>query len=187
MYPPGSETRVIPGAAAEAWEGEVRPGHFAGVLTVVAKLFHIVEPDIAVFGQKDVQQAAVIRRMVRDLDWPIELVIAPIVRESDGLALSSRNVYLDPARRRDALALSGALRTADRAWRGGEIRPAALDAAMRSVFRVHPAVSVDYIAIVDPDRLAPVERAGVGTIIAVAARVGPTRLLDNLILGTEFP
>jgi pantoate--beta-alanine ligase len=186
MYPPGATTRVVPGASAEGWEGAVRPGHFAGVLTVVAKLFHIVQPDVAVFGQKDIQQAVLIRQMARDLDWPLELIVAPTVREADGLALSSRNAYLDPAQRREALALSSALRAADRAWRAGEQDAARLEATMREVFRLHPSVSVDYIAIVD-ERLAPTARATAGTIVAVAARVGTTRLLDNLILGVEFP
>jgi pantoate--beta-alanine ligase len=186
MYPPGAETRVVPGTSAERWEGEMRPGHFAGVLTVVAKLFHIVEPDVAVFGQKDVQQTVLIRQMAHDLDWPIELIVAPTVREPDGLALSSRNAYLDPAQRREALALSQALRAAERAWHAGEDDAARLEAAMREVFRLHPSVSVDYIAIVD-ERLAPTARASAGTVVAVAARVGTTRLLDNLILGVEFP
>ena len=186
MYPPGAETRVVPGTSAEHWEGAVRPGHFAGVLTVVAKLFHIVQPDVAVFGQKDIQQAVLIRQMTRDLDWPLELILAPTTRETDGLALSSRNAYLDPPQRREALALSSALRAADRAWRAGEQDAARIEATMRDVFRLHPSVSVDYIAIVD-ERLAPTARASAGTIVAVAARVGTTRLLDNLILGVEFP
>ena len=185
MYPPGAETRVVPGNSAERWEGEVRPGHFAGVLTVVAKLFHIVQPDVAVFGQKDIQQAVLIRQMARDLDWPLELVVAPTVREPDGLALSSRNAYLDPAQRREARALSEALRAAERAWLAGEEDAARLEAVMREAFLLHPSVSVDYIAIVD-ERLAPTARASAGTVIAVAARVGTTRLLDNLILGVEF-
>jgi len=186
MYPPGAETRVVPGSSAERWEGEMRPGHFAGVLTVVAKLLHIVQPDVAVFGQKDIQQAILIRQMARDLDWPLELIVGPTVREADGLALSSRNAYLDPAQRREALALSQALRAAERAWHAGEDDVARLEAAMREAFRLHPSVSVDYIAIVD-DRLAPTARASAGTVVAVAARVGTTRLLDNLILGVEFP
>jgi pantoate--beta-alanine ligase len=185
MYPPGAETRVVPGSSAERWEGAVRPGHFAGVLTVVAKLFHIVQPDVAVFGQKDIQQAVLIRQMVRDLDWPLELVVAATVREADGLALSSRNAYLDPAQRREARALSEALRAAERAWLAGEEDAARLEAVMGEAFRLHPSVSVDYIAIVD-ERLAPTARASAGTVLAVAARVGTTRLLDNLILGVEF-
>lgn len=186
MYPPGAETRVVPGAAAERWEGTVRPGHFAGVLTVVAKLFHLVEPEVAVFGQKDIQQATLIRRMVRDLDMPLELSIAPTVRESDGLALSSRNAYLDPGQRTEALSLNRALRAADQAWRTGVQDPGLIEALMREQFRLYPAVTVQYIALVDPENLAPVNAATNGTIIAVAGRVGSTRLLDNHILGTEF-
>lgn len=186
MYPPGSETRVLPGAAANLWEGAMRPGHFVGVLTVVSKLFHIVQPDVAVFGQKDIQQAILIRRMVKDLDLPIEIVTAPTVREADGLALSSRNAYLDPEGRRQALALSTALKAADRSWRAGERDAATLERHMREQFRMFPAVTVDYIAFVEPERLDPVETAADGTIIAVAGRVGSTRLLDNHILGTEF-
>ncbi|MGH7513267.1 MAG: pantoate--beta-alanine ligase, partial [Gemmatimonadales bacterium] len=109
MYPPGSEIRVIPGPTADRWEGAARPGHFAGVLTVVAKLFHLVEPDLALFGRKDIQQAVLVRQMVRDLDWSLEIVVVPTVREPDGLALSSRNAYLDPRERRQAVALSAAL------------------------------------------------------------------------------
>jgi pantoate--beta-alanine ligase len=164
----------------------MRPGHFTGVLTVVAKLFNLVQPDLAVFGQKDIQQATLIRRMVRDLDFPLELVIAPTVREPDGLALSSRNAYLDPEQRRQALGLPTALRAADALWRNGERDGATLERHMREQFRMFPAVTVDYIAVVDPDRLAPVQSATRGTIIAVAGRLGTTRLIDNHILGTEF-
>jgi pantoate--beta-alanine ligase len=186
MYPPGSETRVVPGATAERWEGAMRPGHFIGVLTVVAKLFHVVAPDVAVFGQKDIQQATLVRRMVRDLDFAVELVIAPTIRESDGLALSSRNAYLNPPQRRQALALSTALRTAEMAWRGGEQDAAILEHRMWEQFHTFSGVTVDYIAIVDPDRLQPVKTAVRGTIVAVACHVGPTRLIDNHILGMEF-
>jgi pantoate--beta-alanine ligase len=186
MYPPGSETRVVPGPTAARWEGSVRPGHFDGVLTVVAKLFHLIEPEVAVFGQKDIQQATLIRRMVRDLDMPVDLIIAPTVRESDGVALSSRNAYLDPGQRQQAQALSRSLRAADTAWRAGLEDPALIEQAMREQFHIFPAVTIDYIAIVDPENLAPVGRATHGTIIAVAGRVGSTRLLDNHILGAEF-
>ena len=120
MYPPGSEIRVVPGPTAERWEGAARPGHFAGVLTVVAKLFHLVEPDVACFGRKDIQQATLVRQMVRDLDWPLEIVVVPTVREPDGLALSSRNAYLDADQRRRAAILSRALRAAHEAFRRGE-------------------------------------------------------------------
>ena len=120
MYPLGSEIRVVPGATGDRWEGAARPGHFAGVLTVVAKLFHLAEPDVACFGRKDIQQATLVRQMVRDLDWPLEVVVVPTVREPDGLALSSRNAYLSPEERRRALVLSAALRSSCEAFRGGE-------------------------------------------------------------------
>jgi pantoate--beta-alanine ligase len=186
MYPPGTETRVAPGPEAERWEGQIRPGHFTGVLTVVAKLFHLVQPDVAVFGQKDIQQAVLIRRMVADLNFPLVVVVAPTVRESDGLALSSRNAYLDREGRRQAVALSRSLEVADRAWRTGECEAATLERHMREEFRMFPGVTVDYIAIVDPDRLHPVKTAARGTIVAVAGRIGTTRLLDNHVLGMEF-
>jgi pantoate--beta-alanine ligase len=186
MYPPGSEVRVVAGPMAERWEGAMRPGHFTGVLTVVTKLFHVVEPDVAVFGQKDIQQAALIRRMVGDLDFGLELIIAPTVRESDGLALSSRNAYLDSTQRSQALGLSTALRGAERLWRTGENTSSALESHMREQIRAFPDLVVDYIAIVDPEHLDPVDIATRGTIIAVAGRVGVTRLLDNHVLGTEL-
>ncbi len=186
MYPPGSEIRVIPGATAERLEGAVRPGHFAGVLTVVTKLFHLVEPDVAVFGQKDIQQATLIRQLVRDLDFPIEILIAPTVREADGMALSSRNAYLNAEERAQGLALSSALRAADAAWRGGEQDAALLLEVMKNEFSRFPGARPDYLDVVDPDRLTPVTTAGAGTILTVAGRVGPTRLLDNHILGRVF-
>ena len=186
MYPAGSEIRVVAGATAEHWEGAMRPGHFAGVLTVVAKLFNIVQPDVAVFGQKDIQQVTLVRRMILDLDFPLELVIAPTVREPDGLALSSRNAYLDPDLRRQALGLSTALRAADVLWQSGERDGATLERHIRDQFRMFPGVTVDYIAVVDPDRLEPVRTAPHGTIIAVAGSLGAIRLIDNHILGTEF-
>lgn len=183
MYPPGASTRVTPGPAAERWEGAARPGHFVGVLTVVAKLFHLVEPDLAVFGQKDIQQVVLIRRMVRDLDWPLELVIVPTVREADGLALSSRNAYLDDAGRRNALGLSAALRAAHEAWGKGDRSAEAIEARMRSVLEKHAGLSVEYVAIVEPEGLTPVSVTAANTVIAVAGRVGRTRLIDNIVLG----
>jgi pantoate--beta-alanine ligase len=183
MYPPGAATRVIPGPAADRWEGAARPGHFAGVLTVVAKLFHLVDPDVACFGRKDVQQVVLIRQMVRDLDWPIELAVVPTVREPDGLALSSRNVYLTPEERSTALGLSGALRAAHEAWREGERRASAIERRMRAVLAMHPALTVEYIAVAEPRALAPVEDADAETIVALAGRVGRTRLIDNIVLG----
>jgi pantoate--beta-alanine ligase len=184
MYPAGSEIRVVPGPTGERWEGAARPGHFTGVLTVVAKLFHLVQPDLATFGRKDIQQATLVRQMVRDLDWPLEIVVVPTVREPDGLALSSRNAYLDPADRQRAVILSAALDVAHRAFRGGERRATELQARMRRTLEREPAVTVEYVAMADPATLAPVETAAADTVVALAARVGGTRLIDNIVLGT---
>jgi len=183
MYPPGSEIRVVPGATAARWEGAARPGHFEGVLTVVAKLFHLVEPDVACFGRKDIQQATLVRQMVRDLDWRLEIVVVPTVREPDGLALSSRNAYLDADHRTRAVVLSAALRAAHDAFRSGERDAAALQATMRGVLAAEPAVQVEYVAIAEPATLAPAETVGPDTVVALAARLGRTRLIDNIILG----
>lgn len=185
MYPPGSEIRVVPGAVAQRWEGEVRPGHFAGVLTVVAKLFHLVEPDVACFGQKDIQQATLVRQMVRDLDWPLEVRVVPTARDPDGLALSSRNSYLSPEERAQALGLSRALRCGCRLFAAGEHASAALEAAMRRELARFPGLSVEYIAVVAPGTLAPVDEATADAVVVVAARVGRTRLIDNAQLGEE--
>jgi pantoate--beta-alanine ligase len=183
MYPPGSEIRVVPGKSAERWEGAARPGHFAGVLTVVAKLLHLAEPDVACFGRKDVQQTVLVRQMVRDLDWPVELAVVPTVRESDGLAMSSRNAYLDTEQRRRATALSGALQEAHVAWRGGERSAKAIEARVALFLKAFPEVQVEYIAVAEPEALAPVTEVQATTIVALAARVGLTRLIDNIVLG----
>ena len=183
MYPAGSSTRVVPGPTAERWEGVARPGHFTGVLTVVAKLFHLVGPDVACFGRKDLQQAVLIGQMVRDLDWPIELAVVPTVREADGLALSSRNVYLDAEARRSALGLSAALRAAHQTWREGERRAGAIEARMRETLALHPALAVEYIAVAEPAGLEPVTEVDAATVVAIAGRVGRTRLIDNITLG----
>jgi pantoate--beta-alanine ligase len=183
MYPPGSATRVVPGPAADRWEGAARPGHFIGVLTVVAKLLHLAEPDVAVFGQKDFQQAVLVRQMVRDLDWPLDVAVVPTVREADGLALSSRNRYLDRAGRRSALGLSAALRAAHEAWRAGERSGAAIEARMRGLLEAHPGLSVEYVAVIEPETLTPVTAVNAETVAAVAGRVDRTRLIDNIVLG----
>lgn len=183
MYPPGSEVRVVPGETAHRWEGAARPGHFEGVLTVVAKLFHLVEPDVACFGRKDIQQATLVRQMVRDLDWRLEILVVPTVREPDGLALSSRNAYLDADHRARAVVLSTALRAAHDAFRSGERNASGLLATVRRVLASEPTVEVEYVAIVEPATLAPVETVGPETVVAVAARLGRTRLIDNIILG----
>ncbi len=185
MYHGVPETRVVPGATADGWEGAHRPGHFAGVLTVVAKLLNIVQPDIVVFGQKDVQQVTLVRRMVSDLDIPVMIRVVPTVREADGLALSSRNVFLTSADRIAALAIPRALGAVRARWTDGERHGPALERVAAAVLAGTSGVVPDYIAIVDPDQLAPVEHAGQGTVVAVAARVGSTRLIDNVILGED--
>ena len=181
MYPAEPLVRVSLGPMAETLEGAARPGHFAGVLTVVAKLFHIVEPDIAVFGRKDFQQAMLVRRLAADLDFGLEIDVAPTVRELDGLALSSRNTYLKGDDRRAALALSRALRAVEQAWRGGEADPQALQRRGMQTLMA-PGVSPEYLELVD-EQLRPVARADARTVVVVAARVGTTRLIDNVVLG----
>lgn len=185
MYPAGSATRVVPGDLAGRWEGSVRPGHFAGVLTVVAKLFHLAEPDVACFGQKDIQQFTLVRRMVRDLDWNLRLERVPTVREKDGLALSSRNVYLSAAERRQAAALHAALAAASDAFDAGEHHAGRLAERVRAALEVQGGLSADYIAVVEPEEMLPVATAEPGTVIAIAVRVGNTRLIDNVILGED--
>ena len=182
MYPAGRSVTVEPGPAASRWEGEIRPGHFAGVLTVVAKLFNIVQPDIAVFGQKDLQQVTLVQAMVRDLDIPVDVVVHPIVRESDGLALSSRNAYLSADDRPRARALSQALRMIRHAHAKGERRSDALVKAGRSPLE-SAGIPVDYLAVVDSRTLEPAATADTGTPVILAARFGATRLIDNTILG----
>jgi pantoate--beta-alanine ligase len=183
MYPTGSDLRITAGAIGSQLEGVTRPGHFDGVLTVVAKLFNIVSPEVTCFGQKDIQQVTLVRRMIRELDFPVRLVVVPTEREADGLAMSSRNVYLSATERASALALSRALRAADATWRNGERDAAGLHQAMHQVLDGESGVAMDYAAIVDPEQLQPVSRAEPGVIVALAARVGKTRLIDNLILG----
>lgn len=184
IYPEPPRIVVSPRSLAARWEGAARPGHFEGVLTVVAKLFNIVQPNVAVFGQKDIQQATLVRAMVRDLDMPVEIVVAPTVREADGLAMSSRNTYLDPAARERALALSGALHAVQAAHAGGERSAARLEEVARAHLAERGVEAVDYIAIADPDTLEPLVQAHAGAIVALAARVGRTRLIDNVILGS---
>jgi len=187
MYPQGSEIRVAPGPSADRWEGASRPGHFTGVLTVVAKLFHLIEPDVAVFGRKDVQQLTLVRQMVRDLDWPVEISEVPTVREPGGLALSSRNSYLSPDDRARALVLSRALQEAHLAWRKGESRAAAIEDLVRRELDREPRVVVEYVSIVEPETLAPVATVDPHTVVAIAARVGNTRLIDNIEISQGIP
>jgi pantoate--beta-alanine ligase len=182
MYPHGEpQVSVIPGALAERMEGAIRPGHFRGVLTVVAKLFGIFTPDVAVFGQKDFQQAALIRRMAMDLDQGVRVEVAPIVREPDGLAMSSRNVYLSPEERERARALSRGLEHGRALFAAGERDADALRAALWEALKV-PGIEPEYAEAADPLTLEPVAMADSGTVLLVAARVGRTRLIDNAVL-----
>jgi len=182
MYPPGATTVVHVEGLSDKLDGRSRPGHFRGVSTVVAKLFHIVQPACAVFGQKDSAQVAVLRRMVRDLNMGIELVVAPIVRESDGLALSSRNAYLTPEQRRQGLVLHRALGQVEALAASGESFAAKLRAAALAVLASEPAAQLDYFEIVDPDTLEPLEDVSRGALAAAAATFGTTRLIDNALL-----
>ena len=182
MYPPGAVTFVTAEGISERLDGRSRPGHFRGVTTIVAKLFNIVEPDVAFFGRKDAAQAAIIRRMARDLMFSAEIAIVPIVREVDGLALSSRNVYLSPIERKQAIVLSRALREVEARYKAGERSAARLIEAARQVFASEPSVRVDYIEVVDRESLEPTANAQNGTMVAAAAFVGTTRLIDNLVL-----
>ncbi len=182
MYPAGAVTWVTVEELSSRLDGRSRPGHFRGVTTVVAKLFHIVEPDAAFFGQKDAAQLAIIRHMVRDLNLPVEIVACPIVREPDGLAMSSRNAYLDPQQRKQALALHRSLEQVRRLVGAGERTAAKLAAAGRAGFTSESALRLDYFEIVNPDTLDPVEDVSGGALVAVAAFVGTTRLIDNVLL-----
>jgi len=182
IYPDGAVTWVLVGGLSEKLDGRSRPGHFRGVTTIVAKLFNIVEPYAAFFGQKDAAQMAVIRRMVEDLNFPVEIVACPIVRESDGLAMSSRNAYLNREERGRALVLRRSLHQVQREFQNGEKIAARLISAAKEVFAREPQVALDYFEIVDPDKLDPVERIAQKTLVAVAAYVGSTRLIDNTVL-----
>lgn len=182
MYPDGARTFVEVAALGDRLDGASRPGHFRGVATVVSKLFNIVGPDRAYFGQKDAAQVAVLRAMVRDLNIPVHLVACPIVRERDGLAMSSRNRNLSAEDRRRALILHRALVTAQEIVQTGENSAETLRGAMLNIFAADPTVRVDYAAIVDPATLLPVADTSRGALIAVAAWVGSTRLIDNVLL-----
>ena len=182
IYPNGQVTWVLVEGLSEKLDGRSRPGHFRGVTTIVSKLFHILEPDAAFFGQKDAAQLAVIRRMVEDLNFPVEIVACPIVRESDGLAMSSRNAYLNPEERGRALVLQRSLQQVQHEFQAGERISAQLISAAKKVFAREPQVVLDYFEIVDPETLDPVERISQKTLVAVAAYVGSTRLIDNTVL-----
>jgi pantoate--beta-alanine ligase len=180
--PDGKVTWVWVEGLSEKLDGRSRPGHFRGVTTIVSKLFHIVEPEAAFFGQKDAAQLAVIRRMVRDLNFAVEIVACPIVREADGLAMSSRNAYLNREERTRALVLQRSLQEVRLQFDAGERIAAKLISAAKEVFAREPQIALDYFEVVDPDTLDPVERITQETLVAVAAYVGTTRLIDNLVL-----
>ena len=182
MYPAGAVTYVTVEGMSERLCGKSRPGHFRGVTTVVSKLFNIVEPDIAFFGQKDAAQVAIIRRMVRDLDIPVEIAVCPIVREADGLAMSSRNTYLDLQQRKAALVLYRSLQKVKREFESGESNAAKLAEQGRKLFALEPSVRLDYLEIVDPDNLEALDNVESSALVAVAAFLGATRLIDNFIL-----
>ena len=182
MYPTTAVTYVNVEGLSDRLDGQSRPGHFRGVTTVVSKLLHIVAPDLAVFGQKDAAQVAIIRRMVRDLNIPVEILVAPIVREPDGLAMSSRNAYLDPQQRQQALVLSRSLQRVQEIFQQGERSAAQLVAAGRQLLAEEPSVRIDYLSVVDPESLEPVPEVKRDALLAVAAYVGSTRLIDNVVL-----
>jgi len=185
MYPPGSQTFVEVRELSRPLCGASRPGHFAGVATVVAKLFHATLPHVAVFGEKDYQQLAILRRMARDLDFGIEIASVPIVREPDGLAMSSRNAYLGPDERRAALALSAGLAAAQAALAAGARDAAALVAAARAPIEAEPLARIDYVELRDADELTELSalEPGCRAVLAMAVFVGKTRLIDNRVLG----
>ena len=185
MYPSDAVTWVTVEELSDKLDGRSRPGHFRGVTTIVAKLFLAVEPDAAFFGQKDAAQVSIIRRMVRDLNFPVEIVVCPIVREPDGLAMSSRNAYLNPQQRKQALVLQRSLMRVKQMAGAGEYDALRLVAAAKEVFAGEPAVCLDYLEIVDADSLDPVSDVAKGALVAVAAFVGTTRLIDNTLLAAS--
>src|SRR5207248_3316730 len=185
MYPPGDTMRVDPGPIAAPLEGAARPGHFVGVATVVAKLFDIVRPDAAYFGQKDFQQLRVLQTMSRDRDTGIRIVGCPIVREPDGLAMSSRNAYLSPDERDDALVLSRGLRAAQELWQNGERDPERLRVEVRQIAASAPSVELEYVSAADPLTLAELRAPAERAVLSLAARVGRARLIDNVLLGMD--
>jgi pantoate--beta-alanine ligase len=183
MYPDGYQTWVQVEALAEPLEGAMRPGHFRGVTTVVAKLFNGVQPAKAYFGQKDAQQAAVIRRMAKDLNFPLEVVVCPTVREPDGLAMSSRNAYLDQEQRRAATVLYRALTVAREAYKSGERDAEALRTLMRETLAAEPLARMQYISCADYDTLAELDTLSGKALLSMAVYLGKTRLIDNFVLG----
>lgn len=185
MYPKGDDTRVDPGAIAAPLEGAARPGHFVGVATVVARLFDIVRPDVAYFGQKDFQQLRVLQTMARERFPEIRVIGCPIVREDDGLAMSSRNAYLSTSERREALALSRGLRAAQELWQRGERDPERLCAEVREAVKGARGVALEYVSAADPFDLHELRGRADRAVVSLAARVGKARLIDNVLLGMD--
>lgn len=183
IYTPGAQTWVEVTEITRGLCGARRPGHFRGVTTIVAKLFNLVRPHVAIFGEKDFQQLRAIQRMVRDLDFDVEIVPFPIVREADGLAMSSRNAYLSADQRRDALALSRALFAARDRYAGGTHDPQILRAIATEMIAAYPRVELEYLEAVDAETLSAPPKSGRPILLAIAARVGNTRLIDNIVLG----
>lgn len=185
MYPPGYQTYTEVEKLTLPLCGAIRPGHFRGVTTVVGKLFNIVQPHAAIFGRKDYQQLAVIRRMVAELNFPVEIIGMPIVREADGLAMSSRNAYLSAAERKSALCLCRSLETAQALYQSGERDPAMLRERVMAVICAEAAAAVEYVELRDGDTLEDIRKADDRTLLALAVRIGKTRLIDNCILGED--
>ena len=182
MYPEGFSTYVAEERLSQRMEGAARPAHFRGVTTVLAKLFHLVQPGVAVFGAKDFQQAVVVRKMVEDLNFPLKIIVRPTVRESGGLAVSSRNQYLSPDQRREAVVLWRAIQRAREAVAAASVSAARLQEELRALVASQPQCRVDYIEFFDPQTLAPVSKVKRGTQIALAVFIGKTRLIDNATL-----
>jgi pantoate--beta-alanine ligase len=185
IYPPAFKTRVDPGPLAEVLEGKSRPGHFGGVLTVVLKLLNVTQPKRAYFGQKDFQQVVLVRQLVRDLALPVRIVVVPTVREPDGLAMSSRNAYLDPAQRQLAPIVRQAVTEAARAFTEGETNPAKLERLAADRIARAPGLEIDYVSVVDETTLSRPQDASPGSVLAVAVKLGSIRLIDNVVLGAE--
>jgi pantoate--beta-alanine ligase len=185
IYPPAFKTRVDPGPLGEVLEGKSRPGHFGGVLTVVLKLLNLTQPKRAYFGQKDFQQVVLVRQLVRDLALAVRIVVVPTVREPDGLAMSSRNAFLDQTQRQLAPIVRQAATEAARAFTAGETNPLELERLARARLATAREVTIDYVAVVDEITLSRPQRAVPGSVLAVAVKLGPIRLIDNVVLGAE--
>jgi pantoate--beta-alanine ligase len=182
MYPADFETAVIVQYLTNRLEGAARPTHFQGVTTIVAKLFNIFQPQRAYFGQKDAQQTIVIRRMIRDLNFNLEMIVCPTVREPDGLALSSRNKYLDPAQRQAATVLYRALQAAQAAYEAGERSGQALRHMMRSIVEAEPLARLNYVSVADPNNLVELDEITAAALLSLTVHIGTTRLIDNIPL-----